>query len=566
MATVQAPKGSLTMNVGGQQWIATPNANVTAAQTAAAQKAGWTSYSGSYTPSGPSVQGGQMLPQAPTSVVVPAGTMPTTAYNLPTQPAPSTKAGDVNNFNAMQGADGTTGLYTPMTATTDRTQPTKTAAMSAEDYIKSLKAPEDSAAAYNKAQAETQLFQKQQQQTNIQNALNAETTRMNLDLQGLRGVGAKEGVTEAVYGQQAAEVTREAMVRILPLQAQLAMAQNDVEMAQQRTDTLFKIYKEDADRRVDFYNAQIKAVYDDSTKKEQRQYDANISQKNYERDLIKTQIDAQNKIANTLLSNGNMAGYNAVMGIKPPSDFSGLNKYNKEIGETVLKYGVISETGATNPNLQAYASQYADTGKLPNPSELKYSGLTVGDVTSMAKQMSKPAGALVSTNTGVKSSALSPTQETAITALSEIVNKTLPSLKEQFPKIATGVVGGIGGKIWTSQDRQDYITFRQEFLSKLLLARSGAAVTEQEYERYSNMLPTVWNQAFFLGSDGLKKLNSLETSMKASLDNTLNSNQLSIYGYSDVNVNGTKMKVGQIIDIGGTNYRVLPDGTLTDII
>jgi hypothetical protein len=80
------------------------------------------------------------------------------------------------------------------------------------------------------------------------------------------------------------------------------------------------------------------------------------------------------------------------------------------------------------------------------------------------------------------------------------------------------------------------------------------------------MLPTVWNQSFFLGSDGLKKLNSIEKSMKANLDNTLNSNQLSIYGYSDVNVNGTKMKVGEVIDIGGTNYRVLPDGTLTDII
>jgi hypothetical protein len=180
--------------------------------------------------------------------------------------------------------------------------------------------------------------------------------------------------------------------------------------------------------------------------------------------------------------------------------------------------------------------------------------------------MSKPSGALVSTNTGVKPSSLSPTQEDGIIALSEIVTQSIPSMKDRFGKIATGVLGGIGGKIWTSQDRQDYLTFRQEFLNKLLKARSGGAVTEEEYGRYADMVPGTFNQPFFLGSDGLQKLTSLETSMKASLDNTLNSNQLSIYGYSDVNVNGTKMKVGEVIDVGGTNYRVLPDGTLTDII
>jgi hypothetical protein len=227
---------------------------------------------------------------------------------------------------------------------------------------------------------------------------------------------------------------------------------------------------------------------------------------------------------------------------------------------------IVAGTEGNSGDLQAYANQYADSGKLPTPSELKLSGLTVGQVTALAKESPKPNGALVSTNTGVKSTSLSPSQEAGITALSEIVTVTLPNLEKTFPKLYTGLFGGIGGQIWTSQDRQNYLTWRAEFLSKLLVARSGAAVTEQEYERYSKLLPGEFNQILGFGSDGSKKLKSLSSSMKNSLDSVLNTQQQSIYGYSKVNVNGVKRTVGEILDIGGVKYRVLPDGTLTDII
>ena len=189
---------------------------------------------------------------------------------------------------------------------------------------------------------------------------------------------------------------------------------------------------------------------------------------------------------------------------------------------------------AVNSDALSYAQQYASTGKLPSPAELKLSGLNVADVTAIAKGLPKQNGAIIDNNTGVKSSSLSSAQEDAITAMNEIVTQTMPMLKDRFGKINTGVLGGIGGAIWTSQDRQDYDTFRKEFLSKLLVARSGAAVTEQEYARYADMLPSNFNQAFFLGSDGSKKLNALDTSMKTNLDNKLNALQVNVAGYSDV--------------------------------
>ena len=230
------------------------------------------------------------------------------------------------------------------------------------------------------------------------------------------------------------------------------------------------------------------------------------------------------------------------------------------IQDQIVKRGQESQ-GYDPTEILAFAQQYASTGKIPT-------GIPKGSfgvISEVAKEAPKPNGTLVDRNTGVAPSGLSATESAGVTALNEIVNQTLPKLKELFPKINTGIIGGITGKIYTSQERQDYSTLRQEFLSKLLVARSGANVTEQEYNRYAKLLPGEFNQPFFLGSDGLKKLNSLEKSMKTNLDSFLNTNQLSVYGYSTVDVGGTNYKVGDVISNGQQSARVNPDGTLTII-
>lgn len=208
----------------------------------------------------------------------------------------------------------------------------------------------------------------------------------------------------------------------------------------------------------------------------------------------------------------------------------------------------------------AYAQQYASDGKIPT-------GIPKGSfgvLSQVAKELPKPNGALISNNTGVSPSALSATQTAGYQALSDIVTQTLPQLQELFPKISTGILGGIGGKIYTSQDRQDYLTARQEFLNKLLVARSGATVTPQEYDRYAKMLSGEFNQPLFLGSDGSKKLNSLAKNLNSSLQSNLATNQLSIVGYSTVKLGGQEYKVGQVItNAQGQQGRVNADGTIT---
>ncbi len=535
----------------------------------------------SYNSTGSSGANFSMGPQAPTSINSGSLTGGNTPISLtPYAPTtPKSYAGTAMLNNIAQGADPTTGLFPNAMSkvnpdgsiNTTATEPTPQTEF--DKYLSSLKAPTSEADSYNKAVQQTGLQEAQQRKQNTQNAINAVTTRVNTDLLRLRGTAQKEGVVEAVYGGQQQEIQREATIELLPLQAQLAVDQGNLEMANSNTDKLFKIYSDDARNSVDFYNNGVKATWDFFNDEEKKKATEVLWQKNQNADMVKMAANNQADIAKEFLKNGNMEAYRAITSVKIPSNVNSptfkedYDAYQKDLSNSAVRFGTPQNGGAVaNENLLAYASQYSDTGKLPSPSELKLAGLTVGQVTSYAKQVPKPNGALVSTNTGTKSSSLSPTQEAGIQAMSEIVNSTLPNLKEVFPKIATGVLGGLGGMIWTSQDKQNYLTWRAEFLSKLLVARSGAAVTEQEYQRYSDLLPTTFNQPFFTGADGLKKLNALDTSMKSSLNSTLNNQQLSIYGYSKVNVNGEPHTVGEVLDIGGTKYRVLPDGTLTDVM
>ncbi len=416
----------------------------------------------------------------------------------------------------------------------------------------------------------------------IQNQQNAQGRGITVaGEQPITAAALRENALKAIPLQTEALV---AQAGVAAAQGNAQLAQSILQQAQDHVDKTFQIQMSDAQNEYNYKKDIIDHYYDFATKEQQAQLDAKKTKDAQDFTLLQNNLNNGQSIATEAMKNGQGALAAKITSLDPksPTYVNDLAKLQSQVIDpnagldTELKRAQLlklqkelnpgNDSGTVNEDLHAYGSQYADTGKLPSPAALKLSGLNIGQVTSYAKQLPKPNGSLVSTNTGTKSSAINADEESAITASYELLNNTLPRLKELFPKLFTGVLGGLGGKIYTTQDKQDYNTFRQEFLSKLLLARSGKVVSPAEYDRYSNLLPTTFNQPFFLGSDGSKKLNSLETSIKTSLDNTLNDKQLSIYGYSKVDVNGTQRTVGEVLDIGGTKYKVLPDGTLTDII
>jgi hypothetical protein len=232
----------------------------------------------------------------------------------------------------------------------------------------------------------------------------------------------------------------------------------------------------------------------------------------------------------------------------------------------------ISALGLTMPDntqpsdeLIAYASEYAANGSVASLPK----HINLGQVAELARSLPKPNGAIVSTNTGVMSKALSADASKGITAMNEIVNDTLPFMMQKWEEVqmtnfgGTGVVGGIASKIIPSKAMTEYETARQEFLSKLLVARSGATVTPQEYARYAALVPDSFNSPFFLGSSGETKLNTLNQLMGTNFDNYLNSNQLSVYGYSKINLDGQDFTVGEVVtNEYGQSGIVQPDGSI----
>lgn len=339
----------------------------------------------SYSPLGSSGPNSFMVSQpVPTSITSGAITGVPPINLTPSAPTvPKNYVGTATMGNVAVGADPATGIFLPPNAQT-KTNPDGTinttynpqgeSDKAFNDYITSLKAPPSATDAYNKAVQQTGLLQAQQQKLNTQNRVNAITSKMNTDLLQLRGTAGKEGVTEAVYGGQQAEITREATIQLLPLQAQLAVDQGNLELATSNTDTLFKIYADDAKNSVDFYNNGVKAAWDFFNDKEKKQATDLLWQKNFNADIVKTDASKQADVANKLLEAGNVKAYQAITSVRIPSNVNSptfaqdYQKYKSDLANTVSKYGdtFTGADAAVSPDvLQGMLNVYKSTGVLP---------------------------------------------------------------------------------------------------------------------------------------------------------------------------------------------------------
>lgn len=98
--------------------------------------------------------------------------------------------------------------------------------------------------------------------------------KQQADLLNLREIGSKEGVTETVYGGQQLTINREAAIRALPIQAQIATAQGNLELAQDYLSEITKI-KQDQISKDFAYNMEVfRITRDFMTAEEKKKLDA----------------------------------------------------------------------------------------------------------------------------------------------------------------------------------------------------------------------------------------------------------------------------------------------------
>lgn len=248
--------------------------------------------------------------------------------------------------------------------------------------------------------------------------------------------------------------------------------------------------------------------------------------------------------------------------------------YTSQLQQQKLLAELNPDNTSDNDAIIAYAQQFMETGKLPNVSEMKAAGITASQITEYAKQAPKQDGQILSASTGIKPSSLSSAQEDGIASLYDITQK-VAQLKELDQQRQQGLTSALTGKVFGSEDQQRYLDLRQEIIDLLARARTGAALTASEEKFYADQLPGRVGQSFVIpGTDkGLfgvstqSRLDNFESKIKGTLDTKLSASGAVIHGYSTIEIPSLgEYKVGDILDIGGEQYRVLPDGTLTDII
>ena len=492
------------------------------------------------------------------------------------------KAGLANNEFNYPDPSKVDYSFTPITIDQERLNLESEQKKTEDNYLKNLlkdfQEKESASEIDARLQRELGIKEKKQRVSSLNEQLNTIVNRGQANQLSLIGQG--RGIPEAIIGGQQAQIGRETAIAALPVQAQLSAAQGDLEMAKDSLDRLFKIYSDEADNNFAFKKevnsflyqsatAKQKKKLEDIDKKEERRYQEQKEVRKEQQDYAKmafenNQASLGSKIAKLDYKSPTFKTdlSNLINKLQDPVKNAQLRKLNAEIAELNNAGQVV---GGVNENLTAYASQYADTGKLPSPAELKQSKLSIGQVTTMAKQIPKPKGVVVSSLTGTKSNSISAEAEKDFQKLYNVTEMT-KRLKELDKKRVGGLVSGTVGKIFGSEDQGEYLTLRKAIVDEMSRMQSGAALTPDEIAVYNDYLPGRFSESFGLGRDSLKKIVSFENAMNQKLQNRLANNALSIYGYSKVKVGKDLRTVGEILDIDGVNYRVLPDGTLTDIL
>lgn len=469
------------------------------------------------------------------------GSAPASAYN----PSVATAGNIATGLNPDGSAKvtATTGTETAKTST----EPS-TLQEAFTKYVASKEADASLADAQNMAQEQTQLLQKQVAKNNISNSLNAETTRMNLDLQNLRGVGAREGVTEAVYGQQSAEVTREAMVRILPLQAQLAMANDDVQLAQQQTDTLFKIYAQDAQNKVDYRNQLKKDNWDFFTAQEKQKLDKQAKIDDFNMKLYGDKVSSINDAANQALAKGNTALYRALTSTPPP-------QYN---GQADFGAKVDAWAKTTSANSAKYASSGTSV-KAP----------TIQKIDGVDMQWDSASGKWV-TPTGAMGGATGTLQLAQAQNNINLVNDVLknPALSANVGPSILGRIRGKGLYALTG-DTQNFNSGVQQLVSQLSLdsliraKAQGAtfgALSDSELKILSSSATKLDNWAKKDSAGNYTAFRTSEKAFKQEMDKIQNLAKLDYLLKS-----GKPEDVGVVVHPDGTYWTKNSDGTFTEL-
>lgn len=169
----------------------------------------------------------------------------TPAIDIPKPVAP-TAVPDTGIINASLGQTDAGGMFTPIATQagdSESVAAAKDASNTTLGYLQSvlpMLKGEDGAneKALIDARREAGVRQAQEEYNRYQNQINAITAKRDAQMLGLEGQG--RGITDTIIGGQQARISREAAIMAMPIQAQLAAAQGNLEQAKELMGQLYQ--------------------------------------------------------------------------------------------------------------------------------------------------------------------------------------------------------------------------------------------------------------------------------------------------------------------------------------
>lgn len=203
-------------------------------------------------------------------------------------------------------------------------------------YLKSLEAekPQSQIDLYGKITSETGLEGLTTQRIESINKLNV----LQAELEGitaqakqaqlqLEQQAAGKDVTTTFLGRQQQEITRQAAIKALPLQAEIlaqqAIVQNNTNLltaAQDKVNTLFQLYSQDQENERAYNKSIREAFYEFATKAEQRQLDLMDRDEQREYNERRDLLNTAKSLAFTALENGQSDLFRKLMDVNITSE------------------------------------------------------------------------------------------------------------------------------------------------------------------------------------------------------------------------------------------------------
>lgn len=310
---------------------------------------------------------GALLQPGQSFTITPQSIAATQPVNLPTPTTPASANGlmQANNLalsTNLKGLGITTdqsGLFqsNPVDSTTDN------AAQLAQGRIDAyLKLQRPNAEQIYNSSGKAQVDAARAEVQNYTGQINNIVAKAQADQMSLVGQG--RGIPEVIIGGQQAQVQREATIKALPLQALLANAQGNLELAQENLNTTFKLRMEDAQNQFDFGVKIIDSVFDAADKQEQRRLDdlKETRKENFQR--ITDSVNFAQELSSQATQNGDVKTAAKFAAIQQPNPSSktfaqDLATYNQKVAavQATMKPDALRKATIDNINSQRIARE-----------------------------------------------------------------------------------------------------------------------------------------------------------------------------------------------------------------